>query len=95
MRAARFSLINAMMAAESILFAVAIFVQFVSGKKYTFEVSMQYRSPDCVERPITLVNGLFPGPTINVTSGETLEVEVSTNLSLPCLWPLQMQIERA
>ena len=45
-------------------------------KKYVFDVSMQYKSPDCVERPTTLINGRFPGPTINVTAGELLEVEV-------------------
>ena len=47
-----------------------------ANKKYTFEVSMQYKSPDCVERPITLINGKFPGPAINVTAGELIEVEV-------------------
>ena len=49
----------------------------VSVKKYVFEIAMQYRSPDCVERPITLINGQFPGPTIRVKVGDSLEVEVS------------------
>ena len=47
-----------------------------ADKKYTFEVSMQYKSPDCVERPVTLINGQFPGPTIYVSPGEFIEVEV-------------------
>ena len=58
-----------------------------ANKKYTFEVSMQYKSPDCVERPITLINGKFPGPTINITAGELIEVEVRFFiLTLQCVF---------
>ena len=61
----------------------------VSVKKYVFEITMQYKSPDCVERPITLINGKFPGPTIRVKVGDSLEVEVSL---LFCLFSLLLSI---
>ena len=71
----------------------------VAYKKYVFDVSMQYKSPDCVERPVTLINGRFPGPTINVTAGELLEVEVrhfflvfQTFLVTLCILSMQINI---
>lgn len=59
------------------LLAIFAFQHLAHGyKKYVFEVSLQYKSPDCVEKPVTLINGQFPGPLINVSAGELLEVEV-------------------
>ena len=49
---------------------------FCAHKKYVFDVSLQFKSPDCVERLVALINGQFPGPMLNVSSGELFEVEV-------------------
>ena len=60
---------------------VAIILQIISGavhclKSFEFKVTMKYRSPDCVERLTSLINGVFPGPTIQVTAGERVEIKV-------------------
>eukprot|EP00794_Sanderia_malayensis_P006294 gene6294-7016_t len=42
---------------------------------------MQHGSPDCVSKPIIMINGQFPGPTIRVVENSTIEVKVVNNLA--------------
>jgi len=53
-------------------------------RKYVMDVRVGTGAPDCVSRPVILVNGLFQ-PTITVKQGEILEVKVMNNLPLD--WP--------
>ncbi|KAJ6442213.1 Multicopper oxidase family protein [Purpureocillium lavendulum] len=53
-----------------------------SPKTLTFDwnVTRQVRSPDGVEKPVYLVNGAFPGPTIEARPGDRLVVNVVNSL---------------
>ncbi|CAM6108899.1 unnamed protein product [Calypogeia fissa] len=44
--------------------------------KYHWTVDYSWDSPDCVERLIIAVNGLYPGPVIRAKAGDTVEVKV-------------------
>ncbi|TVY91410.1 Laccase [Lachnellula willkommii] len=44
--------------------------------KLHWEITQGYRSPDGVRKLVYLINGLFPGPTIEARSGDTIKVEV-------------------
>ncbi|KAI5476593.1 hypothetical protein MNV49_007480 [Pseudohyphozyma bogoriensis] len=48
---------------------------------YDFNLSEELRAVDGVEKNVLLVNGLFPGPTIEVRSGDTLVVNVYNNMT--------------
>ncbi len=45
-------------------------------KSYVLEVGMGFRSPDCVEKAVILINGKFPGPTLRATASTMIEVKV-------------------
>jgi L-ascorbate oxidase len=53
--------------------------------RYTWNVKVGQRSPDCVSRPVILVSGQFQ-PTITVRQGDTLEVGSSNSSSIWLLW---------
>ena len=46
-----------------------------------WRVSAGYRSPDGVKKRVYLVNGLFPGPTVEVRSGDEVIIEVQNDLA--------------
>ncbi|KAF1976436.1 hypothetical protein BU23DRAFT_48462 [Bimuria novae-zelandiae CBS 107.79] len=48
--------------------------------KYLFEVSNMTLAPDGVEKRMTVVNGQYPGPTIEANWGDDIEISVTNNL---------------
>ncbi|KZT51724.1 multicopper oxidase, partial [Calocera cornea HHB12733] len=49
-------------------------------RTYTFVLRSELRAPDGVLKRVLTVNGLFPGPTIELRSGDTLRVSVRNEL---------------
>jgi len=47
---------------------------------YNWVVSYKFIKPDCVEKVSPVVNGAYPGPTIDVTEGDTVVVVVTNAL---------------
>ncbi|KAE8443035.1 hypothetical protein EG329_002429 [Mollisiaceae sp. DMI_Dod_QoI] len=47
---------------------------------YYWNITAGFRSPDGVKKLVYLVNGLFPGPTIECRSGDTLVIHVTNSL---------------
>ncbi len=45
-------------------------------KKFVLNIGMGFKSPDCVEKAVVLINGQFPGPEIRVTASSMIEVKV-------------------
>ena len=52
-------------------------------RHYSFEVTREYLAPDGVNRSLLLVNGEFPGPTIEANLGDTMSVTVINNINNP------------
>lgn len=50
-------------------------------RSYTFTIAQSTLSPDGVPRTMLLVNGQFPGPTIEANWGDTISVTVQNNLA--------------
>lgn len=50
-------------------------------RAYDFTVSRGYIAPDGYETDVILVNGAFPGPTIEANWGDTIQVTVHNNIS--------------
>ncbi|WYZ39515.1 hypothetical protein EsH8_III_001429 [Colletotrichum jinshuiense] len=50
-------------------------------RKYDFTVSRGTIAPDGYERKVLLVNGAFPGPTIEANWGDWIEVKVTNNIT--------------
>ncbi|KGO38739.1 Multicopper oxidase, type 3 [Penicillium expansum] len=46
-----------------------------------WRVTSEFRRPDGVSKRVYLINGLFPGPTVEVRSGDTLIITVTNALS--------------
>ncbi|PSN75624.1 putative multicopper oxidase [Corynespora cassiicola Philippines] len=51
--------------------------------KYNFTISREHRAPDGLNRSLILVNGQFPGPTIEGNLGDYFEVTVTNQISSP------------
>jgi FtsP/CotA-like multicopper oxidase with cupredoxin domain len=51
--------------------------------QYNFEVGRHWRSPDGVNRSLILVNGRFPGPTLEGNVGDWFEITVSNRIDDP------------
>ncbi|KAF2104686.1 hypothetical protein NA57DRAFT_28126, partial [Rhizodiscina lignyota] len=49
-------------------------------KTYNFELTEQNLSPDGHERPMMVINGQYPGPTIEANWGDTISVTVKNSL---------------
>ena len=49
-------------------------------RRYDFSVSRGTIAPDGYELPVILVNGQFPGPTIEANWGDTIQVTVSNDI---------------
>ena len=49
-------------------------------RRHEWEVSYQFKSPDCVRKLSATINGQTPGPTIRATQGDTVEVKVTNSL---------------
>ncbi|WOL13918.1 hypothetical protein Cni_G22698 [Canna indica] len=47
---------------------------------YSWEISYQFKSPDCYKKLAVTINGETPGPTILAQQGDTIVVEVKNNL---------------
>ncbi|KAK4945743.1 hypothetical protein LTR10_015091 [Elasticomyces elasticus] len=52
-------------------------------RSYNFVVSRGTIAPDGVERSALLINGGFPGPTIEANWGDTIQVTVTNNITGP------------
>eukprot|EP00899_Mesostigma_viride_P008116 jgi/Mesvir1/17305/Mv07704-RA.3 len=63
-----------------VLIAGPLPLAYCATKTFTFKVSYQFRSPACVEKPIVVVNGLYPGPVIDVNYGDDVVVTVVNGL---------------
>lgn len=50
-------------------------------RSYNFTIAQSTLAPDGVQRPMLLVNGQFPGPTIEANWGDTISVTVQNNLA--------------
>ena len=50
-------------------------------RTYDFTVSRGMIAPDGYETPVLLVNGVFPGPTIEANWGDTIQVTVHNDIS--------------
>lgn len=50
-------------------------------RTYDFTVSRGMIAPDGYEMPVLLVNGAFPGPTIEANWGDTIQVTVHNNIT--------------
>ncbi|KAG0295441.1 hypothetical protein BGZ96_011717 [Linnemannia gamsii] len=47
---------------------------------YHWELTQSTISPDGLDRPMLLVNGMFPGPLIEVNTGDQVVVHVTNNM---------------
>jgi FtsP/CotA-like multicopper oxidase with cupredoxin domain len=56
-------------------------------RKYIMDVRVGTAAPDCVSRPVILVNGQFQ-PTITVKQGETLVASIHYTPLTSILYPL-------
>ncbi|KAK1395414.1 L-ascorbate oxidase [Heracleum sosnowskyi] len=45
-----------------------------------WEVEYMHWSPDCIESVVMGINGRFPGPTINATAGDTINIKLTNGL---------------
>lgn len=52
-------------------------------RHYNFTIARQPLAPDGLERPMILVNGQYPGPTIECNWGDTIEVTVNNEIHDP------------
>jgi FtsP/CotA-like multicopper oxidase with cupredoxin domain len=52
-------------------------------REYDFTISRGVIAPDGYQRPVLLVNGAFPGPTIEANWGDTIKVNVRNNITGP------------
>lgn len=52
-------------------------------RNYDFTISRRVLAPDGYEKSLILVNGQFPGPTIQANWGDTIIVKVTNNISTP------------
>lgn len=52
-------------------------------REYEFTLSSDLLAPDGYEVPVLLINGQFPGPTIEANFGDTIQVTVHNNVSTP------------
>ena len=50
-------------------------------RTYQFVVEERMGAPDGVEKRMLVVNGQFPGPTIEVNSGDRVVVNVTNKMS--------------
>jgi FtsP/CotA-like multicopper oxidase with cupredoxin domain len=51
--------------------------------KYNFTIARQHLAPDGLNRSLILVNGKFPGPTIEGNLGDYFEVTVTNSIASP------------
>jgi FtsP/CotA-like multicopper oxidase with cupredoxin domain len=52
-------------------------------RSYNFVISRGYLAPDGVELELLLINGQYPGPTIEADWGDTIQVTVTNSISGP------------
>lgn len=45
-----------------------------------WEVEYKHWSPDCIESVVMAINGTFPGPTIEATAGDTVNITLTNHL---------------
>jgi FtsP/CotA-like multicopper oxidase with cupredoxin domain len=50
-------------------------------RRYTFNITRSFLAPDGVNTSMTVVNGAYPGPTIQANWGDTFEVTVYNHIS--------------
>lgn len=52
-------------------------------RSYHFTIARGYKAPDGVRKSVLLINGQFPGPTIEANWGDTIQVTVNNQISGP------------
>lgn len=62
------------------LLSTLVLMSSAAEVMYNFMVGYSYAAPDGQMRPMITVNGQFPGPTIDVTEGDTVVVTVTNML---------------
>ncbi|KAJ4812852.1 Ascorbate oxidase [Rhynchospora pubera] len=65
-----------------IIFASSLLIARVQAKvhHHKWEISYQFKSPDCLKKLAVTINGQTPGPTIYATEGDTVVIEVKNSL---------------
>ena len=77
------------LAISSVLLAVNACLAFSAAvkttrnghKRFELDISWEVKAPDGYSRPQILVNGKSPGPTIQVTQGDSVEVSKETRFN--------------
>ncbi|GJE96134.1 multicopper oxidase [Phanerochaete sordida] len=59
----------------------SIIGQPTQTREYWFDVEEMNGAPDGVSKPMIVVNGTFPGPTIEANEGDTVKVHVTNHIS--------------
>lgn len=64
------------------IFISSLFIACVQAKvhHHKWEISYQFKSPDCLKKLAVTINGQTPGPTIYASEGDTVVVEVKNVL---------------
>ena len=65
---------------QTLFLLAAISGKASSQNTFHFDVAWKIRSPDCVNRAVTVINDQFPGPTIRVKAGDEIIVKVTNHL---------------
>lgn len=60
--------------------SLAAVVARAATRHQEWEISYQFKSPDCVRKLAVTINGETPGPTIRATQGDTVVVRVKNSL---------------
>ncbi|KAF9550256.1 hypothetical protein EC957_001163 [Mortierella hygrophila] len=55
-------------------------IQTPTTRYYEWNISQQTIAPDGLERPMLLVNGMFPGPLVEANTGDRIVVKVTNNM---------------
>ncbi|KAK9703260.1 hypothetical protein K7432_010820 [Basidiobolus ranarum] len=76
--------LTSLLSIQTLILAILICAVFPSidaaNVYYEFNVTYGFRSPDCCQRSMLLVNGGSPGPTIYAAQGDTLIITVNNHM---------------
>jgi FtsP/CotA-like multicopper oxidase with cupredoxin domain len=64
------------------IFASSLSLARIQAKVHyhKWEITYQYKSPDCFNKLAITINGQTPGPTIYASQGDTIVVDVKNSL---------------
>ncbi|CAK7346176.1 unnamed protein product [Dovyalis caffra] len=71
----------------SLFFYLSILVAFVDGKSISHDwtVSFSQRAPLALNKQVIVINDQFPGPLLNATTNDVLNINIHNNLTEPFL----------